>query len=124
MSLNYWAAPKNWGAPYEIRITRGDSHFISLDEWVELVEGDQELHWSPDDDLEVDIEGGDINRLRSVYWRRPSNWDFLWCWGTIRTYDPPPEGLDKMVKMAKALRAYIVGEGGERFGPDQTVVER
>ncbi len=124
MSVRQWGAPPDWGATYEIRIARGDDEPISMEEWSKVVDADEELHWSPENDVELHGDDGTVERLPSVHWQRPSNWDLIWYRGELIAQDPPPDGLDKMVEIAKALDAHVIGEQGERFCSNRKVVER
>jgi len=90
MGSRDWGAPKNWGVPYEVKIARPDSVPITLEEWSRIVDADEDLHWSPDDDLEVEFDDGRSDRLPAVYWQSPSKCDtFLWCLGNVRTWIHP-----------------------------------
>jgi hypothetical protein len=96
---------------YDLHITRrklwldaGDD--ISFDEFVSHVSNDPEFRYPGEN-------GEDF-----ADWRSPrSGYESWLCWteGQIDTKNPEPEFIDKMVAVARALRAQVQGDDGEVY---------
>ena len=96
---------------YDIHITRrkfwpdeGDD--IALDEFVQLVRGDAEFR-NPGENGE---DYADWRSPKSGY----ESW-LSWWHGQIHTKNPEPEFIDKMVAVARELRAKVQGDDGEIY---------
>ena len=100
---------------YDLRITREDqpnaeeAPTITAEEWLAFVEEDGELS----------LAG--YNGEYFALWNGPSShidaW-FDWWDGTIKTKNPDPSMVAKMVEMAERLGASVKGDDGETYLPD------
>ena len=103
---------------YDLRITRAPGHWaesedggIDAEEWLAVVAADPELS----------LESG---RKHFARWSGPSKhpepW-FDWWRGTIKTKNPDPPIVQKMIAMAQHLGARVQGDDGEVYLPDGKV---
>jgi hypothetical protein len=96
---------------YDFHITRRKLWFdkdddIAFEEFVRHVRSDAEFRYPG--------ENGD----EYADWRSPKSGYESWlCWsdGQIRTKNPEPEFIDKMVAVARELRAKVQGDDGEVY---------
>lgn len=103
---------------YDLRITRAPGFWaeyedggISAQEWLAFIEADPELS----------LEPGHEHFAR---WAGPSKYPdpwFDWWQGTIKTKNPDPPIIDKMIRMAAQLSARVQGDDGEVYLPDGKV---
>ena len=97
---------------YEFHITRAKSwtlntkHRISAEEWIAYVEKDQELSLSRD--------GGPYFARWSGKSKLNEPW-LDWRDGNIETKNPDEALIDKMVAIARELRATVQGDDGEIY---------
>jgi hypothetical protein len=98
---------------YDLYVTRREQWFddfgpeISLAEWRGVVESDPELRF--DESLGEHF----------AVWSGPSKHEIPWiAWerGNLESKHPDPPLIAKMVGLAGALSARVVGEEGERYG--------
>lgn len=99
---------------YDVHITR-KKHWaddtgpeISLLEWVTYITSDRELH--------ADRENPSPEN--AVYDGVKGPWPLWWHRGEVRTKNPTPEVIGKMVGIARALRAGVMGDEGEKYELD------
>ena len=103
---------------YDLRITRAPGFWadtedggISAEEWLSVIEEDPDL-W---------IEEG---RKTFARWGGPSKhpepW-FDWWRGTIKTKNPDPPIVQKMLPLAERLTARVQGDDGEIYLTDGRV---
>jgi hypothetical protein len=103
---------------YDLRITRAPGLWaasedggIGVDEWMRVIEADPELS----------LEEG---RHAFARWRGPSRhpdpW-FTWWRGTIKTKNPDPPMVEKLLQIASLLRARVQGDDGEVYLADGRV---
>jgi len=96
---------------YDLHITRRKLWFdkdddIALDEFIGHVRSDTEFRYPGEN-------GEDY-----ADWRSPkSSYESWLCWsdGQIFTKNPEPEFIDKMVNVARQLRAKVQGDDGEVY---------
>src|SRR5688500_1543400 len=109
---------------YELYITRAKSWLVSKespipqDEWDKVVDADPELVLSTDD-FYVRKVGRRTERIHPVIWRKHRDHVPLWFVdGAIQTKNPDVATVKKMVQIAKKLKARVIGEEAEEYGPD------
>lgn len=111
---------------YELYITRASSWLdakqspISEAEWEAVVAADPELEISLDEwcDLEID---GKVERIHPIVWEHDGDRTPLWfCQGAVDTKNPGRAAIQKMVELAGKLKARVLGEEDEEYGPDGT----
>jgi hypothetical protein len=78
-----------------------------------VIAGDRELSWSSTDYSEVKASNGTIERNYAIVWRGKSFCD--WDQFEIVAKNPSEEQIMKMVSMARALNAIVVGDDGEIY---------
>jgi hypothetical protein len=97
---------------YDLRITRAPGFWaasenggISVEEWLRVIA----------DDPELSLEEG---RQTFARWRGPSKYPdpwFDWWRGTIKTKNPDPPIVEKMLQIAAGLNARVQGDDGEIY---------
>jgi hypothetical protein len=81
-----------------------------------LIAGDPELSWSTADYVDMGDETGTLTRYWMIAWRdQPCFW---WYRDQITCSDPDDAQLSKLLHMAQALDALVVGDDGETYGAD------
>jgi hypothetical protein len=117
---------------YDVHITRADEWFdgelapITLDEWIAIVRSDPELR--PEPAASASLPGGDSLEVALpglVVW---TGWSqhgrseaviYLWhSRGCITSRPMDDQVLAKLHRIAQRLRARLVGDDGEEYGPD------
>ena len=99
---------------YEFHITRREFHAddhgpeISSEEWISVVEMDEELELEPENGPYFAKFLGDCRYGRGMGW-------FDWAHGCISTKNPDEAILVKMLKLAEALNAKVQGDDGEIY---------
>jgi hypothetical protein len=102
---------------YDFHITRKD-HWaddegpsISLDEWTEYARGDTDINPDPDNP-------GPENWIVTG---RGGAWPLWWNdTGEIVTKNPEPPMIEKMITIANALGARVLGDDDEVYGETST----
>ncbi|MEO7297865.1 MAG: hypothetical protein ABI042_04735 [Verrucomicrobiota bacterium] len=96
---------------YDVHITRrkfwpdeGDE--IAFNEFVQLVRGDKDFKYPGENGDDY----ADWHSPQSAY----ESW-LSWSDGQIYTKNPEPEFVDKLVEMARKLRARVQGDDGEVY---------
>src|ERR1700743_3285016 len=98
-----------------------DIHIVRTEDWTDaasapitkgevdvLIAGDSELAWSTTDYVDMQDESGVLTRYYMILWRgRPGFW---WYRDEIRCSGPDKAQIAKLVEMARALKAYAVGD--------------
>ena len=107
-----------------------DVHIVRTPNWLDaasdpiteaqvdaLVAADPELGWSADDWVDMsDGRGRAVTRYYLILWNgSPCFW---WYRAEIRCARPSEAQVGKMVAMAAALEAHVVGDDGEAYRPD------
>ncbi len=97
---------------YDLRITRApgfwaetESGGINIEEWMRVVEADPELS----------LEDG---RMGFAGWLGPSRYPdpwFDWWRRSIKTKNPDPPMVEKMLQIASRLDARVQGDDGEIY---------
>jgi len=87
-----------------------------------LVEADPELSWSTTEYVDLRQKNGTIVRLPYIKWRGTSC--FLWRLDQILCRNPDDAQTAKMVRIAEALQAVVVGDDGERYTLRRTLFGR
>jgi hypothetical protein len=82
-------------------------------EVVNLVEQDPELKWSNTEYVDLRDKNGTIIRLPYIKWHGTSC--FLWRLDQILCRNPDEAQTAKMIRIAEALEAVVVGDHGERY---------
>jgi|ERR1017187_1229161 hypothetical protein len=78
-----------------------------------LVDGDLELDWSSADFVEMADQNGSVTRFYMIMWNgTPSFW---WYRGQLLCSSPDDAQLTKLVRIASALNARVVGDDGEGY---------
>jgi hypothetical protein len=104
-----------------------DWHIVRTREWAEaskkpitqndadaLIKADTELSWSKSDYIDMrDPKIGHTIRYSLIQWEKQSA--FWWYRDQILCKDPNGPQQRKMIQMANALRAMVVGDEGERY---------
>jgi hypothetical protein len=101
---------------YDLHITRKefwyeeDGDTISLEEWQRYVAMDPEVESDPENP-------GDENYVLASH---PERWPLWWRAdiGEIYTKNPDDEVIVKLVQIARALNAHVVGDNDEIYGID------
>jgi hypothetical protein len=103
---------------YDLRVTRAPGHWtenegheITTEEWLNVIATDPELSLEPGREHFARWHGA------SKY---PDAW-FGWWRGTIRTKNPDPPMVQKMLQIAVRLNARVQGDDGEVCLPDGEV---
>lgn len=120
------------GMGYELHITRGANwhdeakELITLDEWIAYVKSDPEMRL--DGFAEATLDDGSVFRTEDpslavwvAYSRDGVDGGHAWMWhfdGNVQAKNPDPEIVAKMWRIAQSLRARLVGDEGEEYGPD------
>lgn len=87
---------------------------ISEQEWMAVVEDDDELLTSPDDARSYYRTNGAPERQFGVKW----SWNYAMLWygnGAISVKNPDDETIAKMVQIANKLKARVLGEEDEEY---------
>ncbi len=103
-----------------------DLHIVRTKDWLEaanapitkvevdaLIASDAELAWSTSDYVEMEEEAGVTTRYYAITWNGVPC--FLWQKNQITCSGPDDAQQLKLVKIARALGAYAVGDDGERY---------
>jgi len=105
---------------YDLHIVRtrewSDAYKKPIPKWEidELIRSDKELSWSKTDYLDMRDEGsGRVVRYWMVEWNKGST--FWWYRDQIQHKNPDKREQIKMIQMAVALKAMVVGDDGERY---------
>lgn len=107
-----------------------DLHIVLTDDWTDaaeqpitrervdaLIAADPELAWSTEDFVDMaDAPGGEVTRYFAILWRGAPA--FLWMAGEITCSSPNAAQVEKMVELASALGAHVMGDDGEVYEPD------
>jgi hypothetical protein len=97
---------KNWLEASTAPITKSDVDA--------LIAGDPELAWSTTDYVDMSDDSGAVTRYWMITWRgQPCFW---WYRDQIQCSGPDESQQSKLVQMARALRASVVGDDGEIYG--------
>jgi hypothetical protein len=103
-----------------------DLHIVRTKDWTQasvtpinkgevddLVASDPELEWSTKDYVDMNDDAGKPTRYFMICWHgRPC---FRWYRHTIECSSPDERQQLKMIKMARTLGAFVVGDDGERY---------
>jgi hypothetical protein len=95
---------------------------IARREVANLVEQDHELKWSSTEYVDLREKNGTIIRLPYIKWHGTSC--FLWRLDQILCRNPDDAQIAKMVRIAEALKAVVVGDDGERYTLRRTLFGR
>lgn len=103
-----------------------DVHIVKTDDWLDaasnpitkeevdkLVASDKELEWSELDYVEMIGPGGERVRYFAILWRNSPV--FYWRRNEIKSSSPDEERIMKMVELAEALKANVIGDDHERY---------
>jgi len=109
---------------YDVHITRKANWFedgpdISASEWQAYIADDPEMTITGA--AEAALPGGDVLRYQNsllAEWRKPTGqtaW-FDFRKGRVVVKNPDEETVEKMKRVARALRARVQGDDGEFYG--------
>lgn len=87
-----------------------------------LVEADPELSWSTSEYVDLRDKNGTVFRLPYIKWRGTSC--FLWRLNQILCRNPDDAQTAKMIRIAEALEAMVIGDHGERYTLRRTLFGR
>ncbi|WP_186764622.1 hypothetical protein [Comamonas flocculans] len=121
---------------YEVHITRKqdplvkDGPVISMEDWDAYLSCDADMRL--DGYAEVNIQGGEALRMEAeglavwtAYSGHDVNGNMAWFYfdcGAITVRNPDAEIFRKMFSIAQALDARVLGEEGEEYGEDGTML--
>jgi hypothetical protein len=86
---------------------------ITREEISELIETDPELGWSSSDYVDLLERDGSTVRFPAITWMGDSS--FSWEHDQILCKNPSEVQTAKLIRMANALLAIVVGDDGERY---------
>jgi len=106
-----------------------DLHIVRTKNWLEasgapitkqdvdaLIASDSELTWSTTDYVDMSDDAGAATRYYMITWRgQPCFW---WYRDQVQCSGPDEAQQSKLVQMARALGAFVVGDDGEIYGVD------
>jgi hypothetical protein len=107
---------------YNVYITRAEhwlsrkEHPISEVDWQALLHSDTTLVTSDTDHYTRRTKDGTQERFPLVLWTaHPDQPPFLFMDGAVHIKSPDDETVQKMVEMARILKARVIGEEGEFY---------
>jgi hypothetical protein len=110
---------------YVVHLVRTEQWFDSETDPVtkenvdKIVAADATLSWSESDYVEMTEDDGSVNRYYLINWNgEPVFW---WYKSEIQCKNPNEAQLLKLVEMATALKAKVVGDDGERYECGKTI---
>ena len=86
---------------------------ITREEVAKLIESDLDLEWSVSDFIDMKDETGKAVRFPLIAWRGRSC--FCWYRDQIVCKDPDRDQTAKMIHIADALNAQVIGDEGEKY---------
>ena len=86
---------------------------ISKDEINHLITNDPTLAWSNHDFVDMKSDAGETTRYYMIEWNGVSC--FWWCRDQIVCSGPDEVQISKLLHIAAALRAVVVGDDGEKY---------
>ena len=99
------ARTKDWLQASDMPITKEDVDGV--------VAADQELEWAVDDYVEMANDVGIVTRYRMINWNgAPCFW---WYRDQIICSNPDEAQQLKLVRIARTLGAFCIGDDGERY---------
>ncbi len=104
---------------YEVHIVRTDSWLeadtdpIRKEDVDRLIAADPELEWSNTHSVDLADEQGKMIHYPMILWQ--GNPVFWWCKSEILSSNPQDAQMIKMVKMARALGAKVLGDEMEQY---------
>jgi hypothetical protein len=78
-----------------------------------VIQADPELAWSQSDYVDMKDEDGTTVRYFMITWRKAPG--FWWYRNKIECKNATKKEIFKMVNIARALRARVVGDDGESY---------
>ena len=103
-----------------------DLHIVRTSDWTqsqlspitkqqvdEVIASDPELEWSTTDHIDMKDETGEMTRYYMIYWRGAPY--FWWYRDRIECSSPNEEQQLKLIKIARVLDAFVIGDDGERY---------
>ena len=120
---------------YDVHVVRtelwqdSESHPITKADVDRLIASDESLSWSTTDYIDMKEDDGTIGRYFMIKWNGSP--DFWWYRSEITCTSPDDAHVLKLVEVAGALEARVLGDDGERyelgkslFGKPKVVVVR
>jgi hypothetical protein len=109
-----------------------DLHIVRTEDWTQaasapitkqdvdaLIAADSELAWSATDYVDMSDEAGGSTRYYMITWRgEPCFW---WYRDQIQCSGPDETQVSKLVRMARALNGYAVGNDGVIYPLEQQI---
>jgi|ERR1035438_9153520 hypothetical protein len=103
-----------------------DLHVVRTSDWLDaekssitredvfrLVASDPELEWSKTDNIDMQEKNGNTVRFPVISWRAVSC--FWWYQDQIICKNPDPAQMAKLIRIADALKAQVIGDDGEKY---------
>jgi hypothetical protein len=103
-----------------------DVHIVRTNDWLDagsdpikktdvdlIVEADPELTWSTADFVDMADDSGAVTRYFMIRWRGDP--DFWWYRDQVLCSSPTEAHLVKLVQIARALKARVLGDDGESY---------
>jgi len=108
-----------------------DLHIVRTADWLDaasapitrqdadaLIAADAELAWSRSDYVDMSDDQGIVTRYYMIAWHGEP--DFWWFRDEIRCANPSEAHVAKMVEMARALEAFVIGDDGALYPLEET----
>jgi len=86
---------------------------IAREEVATLIESDRDLEWSATEYVDMKDDTGTVVRFPLIAWRGRSC--FCWYRDQIVCKDPDRDQTAKMIHIADALNAQVIGDEGEKY---------
>jgi hypothetical protein len=109
-----------------------DVHLVRTTDWLDsesnpvtkedinaALAGDPTLSWSDTDYVEMAEDNGSAERYFMINWQGDAV--FWWYKSEVRCKNPNEEQLLKLVDLAAALGAHVVGDDGEKYQRGKTI---
>lgn len=107
---------------YDLSITRADSFMntlespISEEDWLKVAKADPSLRLSTDDYFDRSAADGRTERFHPWLWIEHPEQPPLWFVdGAVTTKNPDDATISKLVQLARALNARVIGEEDEEY---------
>jgi hypothetical protein len=104
---------------YDVHLVRtidwldSESNPVTKEDINAALAGDPTLSWSDTDYVEMAEDDGSVGRYFMINWNGGAV--FWWYKSEVRCKNPSEEQLLKLVDLATALGAHVVGDDGEKY---------
>ncbi len=110
---------------YDVHLVRTEQWFdaesdpVTKEQVDKVLAADPTLSWSESDYAEMTEDDGSVKRYHMIDWNgAPSFW---WYKSEVQCKNPSEAQLLKLIEMASALDARVVGDDGERYERGKTI---